>query len=90
MKHLEDDDPMEPIAMQLPCPPGFDATGVMARCLVEEYAMMGFDRERLLAMFKNPFYQALYSVTQRRGDPYVQAVLDGVFGPAQGDCHAQS
>lgn len=80
---VESDDPFHAVAMQLPSPPGFDAMGEMARCMVEEFAMMGFSAPLLLKMFKNPFYQALHRVYEARGEEYVDTLLRGVFGDAR-------
>ncbi len=57
--------------------------GEMTRCMVEEYAMMGFSSELLMKMFKNPFYQALHRVYAARCEAYVREVLDSVFDPPQ-------
>lgn len=77
---VEEDDPYDATAVMLPSPPGFDSLGSMARCMAEEYAMMGFSGPLLLKMFRNPFYQALHGVWQARGDAYVVELLRGVFG----------
>jgi hypothetical protein len=76
---VEADDPYAPVFVALPSPPGFDAMGEMARCMVEEYAMMGFSAPLLLKMFKNPYYQALHRVYQARGEGYVSELLERVF-----------
>ena len=53
--------------------------GEMTRCMIEEYAMMGFSSEMLMKMFKNPFYQAVHRVYASRGEAYVRELLDSVF-----------
>ena len=53
--------------------------GEMTRCMIEEYAMMGFSSELLMKMFKNPFYQAVHRVYASRGEAYVRELLDSVF-----------
>jgi hypothetical protein len=35
---------------------------VMLRCLVQEYAWMGWDAERILDLFRDPYYPALYGL----------------------------
>jgi hypothetical protein len=58
---------------------GFDAdqqaVDEMARCLVEEYLRQGWDETRLLALFRNPFYQALHAIYRDRGEEAVRALI---------------
>lgn len=82
-KEIEDDDPYEPVFVTLPSPEGYDAMGEMARCMVEEYAMMGFSSETMMKMFKNPYYQALHHVHEARGEAYVTDLLASVYSPAE-------
>lgn len=65
--------------MHLPPVPGHDSTAQMAACMIEEYALMGFARDRLLDMFKNPHYQALYTVYRTRGEEFVNSLMDTVY-----------
>ena len=48
----------------------------MALCFAEEFVREGWSEERLMKMFKNPFYQGPYLVWQQKGDDYVQSVID--------------
>lgn len=57
--------------------------GEMTRCMIEEYAMMGFSSELLMKMFRNPFYQAVHRVYASRGEAYVRELLDSVFHPSE-------
>ena len=47
----------------------------MALCFAEEFIRDGWPQEKVLAMFKTPFYQGPYGVWNRKGDAYVQAVV---------------
>ena len=50
---------------------GFEVPGdadLMLCMLVEEFARMGWDLPRLLAMFRDPFYVAAHGLTLRFGD----------------------
>ena len=49
-KEIEPDDPMELVGVVLPANP--EAERDMAYVFAEEFARMGYDRERLLALFK--------------------------------------
>ena len=50
MKAFEPTDPMEPVAVSL-ATPGFDGVSAMGRTFVEEFAMMGWSRDRIARMF---------------------------------------
>ncbi len=41
---------------------------VMLRCVVQEYAWMGWDAERIVSLFRDPFYPALNSLLQFYGE----------------------
>jgi hypothetical protein len=81
-KELEADDPMEFVAMRFPVPQGMDADAEMARCLVEDYALMGMPPEKVLHLFKSRFFAGAHAVLESRGEPFVQAIIDNVFGLA--------
>jgi hypothetical protein len=46
---------------------------VMLQCLVQEYAWIGWDTERILALFRDPFYPALHALRDLYGDEGVRA-----------------
>jgi len=75
-KPFEPDDPLAPIGVAVDGGP--DAAAEMARCLVEEYLREGWDEIRLLALFRNPFYQALHMIYQQRGEDGVRALIADV------------
>jgi hypothetical protein len=72
-KPFEPDDPLELVGVGVPSGP--DALDDMARCLVEEYLREGWDGPRLLALFRNPFFQAPHRIYQMRGEDYVRQVI---------------
>lgn len=74
-KTFEEDDPMEMIGVQLPNQTE-EQLRDMALCFAEEFAREGWDRERLLKMFRTPFYQGPYMVWQQKGDDFVCSVID--------------
>jgi len=71
-KPFEDDDPMDLIRVSVP---EGDAE-VMAECFVEEFIWLGYDRERLLGLFRDPFYAGAHGIYRARGEAYVQSLID--------------
>jgi hypothetical protein len=54
---VEPEDPMTLHANAVPGDPE-----EMLRCLVLEYAWMGWDADRIMSLFRDPFYPALHSL----------------------------
>jgi hypothetical protein len=81
-KALEDDDPYEFVAVTFPMEDGVDADELMARCFVEEYALMGMPRDRMFVLFRSKFFAGTNAILERRGEEFVRAIIDGVYGPA--------
>ena len=50
----------------------------MACTFVEEFVRTGASDEDLWRMFRNPFYAGLNRILDRRGEPYVAAVIEEV------------
>ncbi len=68
-KEPESDDPMELVMSYLPGDPE-----VMARCVIEEYVLMGLTEEELLNLFRQPIYQ-LHRLYQERGEAWVRSLI---------------
>lgn len=69
-KDTEPDDPMELVAVPVAVDTAtFDE---MARCLVEEYVRDGWPDERLLELFRSPFYAGLHVIWRTRGERWVR------------------
>ena len=81
-KDIEADDPYEFVAVRYPVEPGVDKDAVTARCFVEEYALMGMQRERIMRLFQSPAFSGTNDIYARRGRPFVQEIIDGVYGVA--------
>ncbi len=79
-KSAEPTDPYEAIAVAIPTP-GYDGTAAMARVFVEEFALMGWSRQRLERMFRIPRYVAAHRVYLERGPDFVASLIDDVLGP---------
>lgn len=77
-KELEQDDPFELVAVTFPVDEAADFE--MARCIVEEYALMGWGREQVGRLFTTPLYAGPHDVYRRRGDEFVKRAVSAVFG----------
>jgi len=51
-----------------------------ARCLVEDYALMGFPPERILRLFQIPTYAGAHAILRRQGTAFIVEILEQVFG----------
>jgi hypothetical protein len=79
-KDFEADDPMEFVAVRFPVPDGVDGDEVMARCFVEEYAVMGMPRERVFRLFQSRFFAGTHAILHSRGEEFVRGIIDDVYG----------
>ncbi len=79
VKVSEATDPYEAIAVAVPTP-GHDGMAAMARVFVEEFAMLGWPRERIARMFRIPRYVGPHAVYRSRGPQFVETLLDEVLG----------
>ncbi len=71
-KQFEDDDPMELIQVYLPQ----GDPEAMAECFVEEFIWLGYDSQRLLDLFRNPFYAGAHAIYRSRGEAHVLKLID--------------
>jgi hypothetical protein len=78
-KEFELEDPFQPVAVALPTP-GYDGMEAMARCYVEEYAMLGWPPDKVFRLFTIEEFAGSYSVLQERGEAFVRAIIESVFG----------
>ena len=72
-KRFEDDDPMELVGMVMPGEPG--QLEAMAEAFVDEYARLGWDEKRILALFVNPFFLATHRIYRQKGEAYVRELI---------------
>ena len=56
-----------------------DTQQEMAECFIEEFIMLHYGHEQLLALFRNPHYVGLNMVLQNKGEPFVKDVITQVF-----------
>jgi hypothetical protein len=89
-KSAEAEDPFEATAVFVESPPGYDGVAAMARAFIEEYAMAGWSRDRILRLFQNPRYAGTHAVYHQRGEAFVHGLLDDVLrvDPAREVGHA--
>ena len=77
-KQFEQDDPFEMVGVVLPEAMDDAALTEMACCFVEELARMGYGRERLMRVFRDPFYKGPHAVYRSKGEEFVKALVDQV------------
>ena len=76
-----DPDPADPsILIGVSFPTDADATTDMAYVFAEEFARMGYDAERLMRLFRNPFYAGAHDAYQRLGDEAVRRIVEECVG----------
>jgi hypothetical protein len=69
----EPDDPHLLVGVSLP---GDEkVTREMAEAFADEFAQMGFDRDRLLKIFSNPFYKGAHAARELLGDAEVTRIV---------------
>ncbi len=79
-KEFESDDPYEFVGVRYEAEPGTDPDEAMARCFIEEYALMGMPRDRIMRMFRAPQFKGTHSILERRGEPFIHAIADDIYG----------
>jgi hypothetical protein len=72
----DDPDPADPsVLVGVSLTVSEDATADMAYVFAEEFARMGYDAERLIRLFRNPFYAGAHDAYRRLGDDAVRAIV---------------
>ena len=80
-KDFEADDPMEFVAMRYKIPAGVDGDAVTRRCFIEEYALIGMPRNRVMQLFRSAHFAATHAIYESRGERFVADLIDQVYGP---------
>jgi hypothetical protein len=70
---FDSQDPMELVGMVLPGEAG--QLERMAETIVEEYARMGWDEQRLWTLFVHPMFMATHRIYQQKGEAYIKNLL---------------
>ncbi|MBI4491024.1 MAG: hypothetical protein HY694_18235 [Deltaproteobacteria bacterium] len=77
----DDPDPADPsILIGVALPADADATTDMAYVFAEEFARMGYDVERLMRLFQNPFYAGAHAAYRALGDAAVRQIVEECVG----------
>ncbi len=79
-KPLEPEDPMALVGVVLERGPDDGALTEMAWCFVEEYARMGWSGERIMRLFRNPFYRGPNQILRMKGEDFVRSLIETVEG----------
>ena len=77
-KQFEQEDPFEMVGVVLPEQMDDAALTEMACCFVEELARMGYGREKLMRVFRDPFYKGPHAVYRSKGEEFVRALVEQV------------
>ncbi len=80
MKEHEAEDPLELVGIQMNEGPDEHALAEMAGCFIEEYARMGWNGERILKLFRNPFYRGPNQILRARGEEFVRERIETITG----------
>jgi hypothetical protein len=84
-KSLEPDDPYEFTAMSYPVLDEEEADREMARCFIEEFALMGWSADRVRRLFRSEFFVGTHGILERRGQPFVDEIVAETFGESIGN-----
>lgn len=68
------EDPLELVGMVMPGEVG--QLERMAETIVEEYARMGWDEQRLFTLFIHPLFMATHRIYLQKGEAYVKSLID--------------
>ena len=76
-KDFEHDDPFELTGVVFPADE--QTSRSMARCFVEEFALMGFGRKEVARLFESPAFYGTTALAKRHGAAFIRQLLDEVF-----------
>lgn len=83
-KELEHDDPYELVGVRFPMPSGVDVDREVARCFVEDYALMGWSPEQVRRLFTDQFFRGTHAISERSGSDLVEELIAEVFVTTEG------
>ena len=82
---FKDPDPTDPnMLVGVLLPADAEATRDMAYVFAEEFARLGYSREQLLSLFRNPFYGGAHGAYRTLGEKDTLSIIDeclDVWGP---------
>ena len=71
---FDPEDPMEMVGVELRGQKEAQLRD-MALCFAEEFIREGWSENKLIEMFKNPYYKGPYLAWQQKGDTFIQEVV---------------
>ncbi len=72
----DDPDPRDPMMLVgVALPATAEAQREMVYALAEEFARLGFDEERILALFRRPFYAGAHAAFRQLGEREVRRIV---------------
>ena len=77
-KGFESDDPFELHGVVFSS--DLETSRQMARCFVEEYALLGLPRQAVRRLFESPAFYGTRTLAQQHGWPFIEQLLDEVLG----------
>jgi hypothetical protein len=81
----DEPDPSDPsVLVGVEVPADAEAMREMAWVIAEEFARLGFDRRRILGLFRSPFYAGAHRAAGVLGEAEVVSIIDqcvSVWGP---------
>jgi len=78
---FKDPDPTDPnMLVGVMLPADAEATRDMAYVFAEEFARLGYTREQLLWLFKNPFYGGAHGAYRALGENETLSIIDECLG----------
>ncbi len=78
-KEFEADDPFAFVAVRYPVDSERDQDLEMARCFIEEYALMGWPGSQIRLLFKSPLYVGPHAIYTRWGLAVVDELIREIF-----------
>ncbi|MFN7182055.1 MAG: hypothetical protein ACK4NF_05205 [Planctomycetota bacterium] len=74
IKQFEEDDPMELVGVEYTLH-NFDT---VIEGIIEEYIKLGFDENKIIWLFKNPFFKMTNSIYKQKGEQYIKRVIERI------------
>jgi hypothetical protein len=73
----DDPDPTDPqVLVGVALPSSEEATREMAYVFAEEFARMGFDAQRVLSLFRDPFYAGAHGAYCSLGEESIRSIVE--------------
>lgn len=84
-KEFEADDPFSLVGVRYPQESEREQDLAMARCFIEEYALMGWPGSQIRLLFQSPLYAGPNAIYQKWGADPVERLIASVFGKQEVD-----